>query len=191
MLITLVRHGETDWNAQRRLQGATDVPLNDTGREQARDAGRRLADRADGAYLAASDLSRARETAEIIGAELGLGEPATYSALRERSYGEAEGVGLDEFRRRFAGTDIPGAETDEHLEQRLRAGLDAVAEAARAAGATHVIAVSHGGVIGRLLRAATADAVPAPGQRVVNGSAHTFSWNDGALTLVDHALVDV
>src|SRR5581483_12433051 len=69
--LLLVRHGETDWNSERRWQGHADEPLNETGRAQAREVADELADRSiDAVY--SSDLSRARETAEIIAARLGL-----------------------------------------------------------------------------------------------------------------------
>ena len=81
--LTLIRHGQTDWNLQRRLQGRSDIPLNGTGREQARAVGRELA--ASGGHwdvLVSSPLQRARETAEIIGQEIGL----------ERAFGDVEGL---------------------------------------------------------------------------------------------------
>ena len=69
--LLLVRHGETDWNADGRLQGQTDRPLSDFGRKQARGLADELA--AEGfEAIYSSDLARARETAEIIGARLGL-----------------------------------------------------------------------------------------------------------------------
>ena len=65
----LVRHGETDWNRQRRIQGLTDIPLNETGRRQARDTGMLLRRRRwDGVF--SSPLSRAVETASIIAVRL-------------------------------------------------------------------------------------------------------------------------
>ena len=74
MLLYLVRHGETDWNLQRRIQGSTDIPLNDTGREQAAATGRLLARREwDAIY--SSPLSRAIETGELIAREVGLPGP--------------------------------------------------------------------------------------------------------------------
>ncbi|HWX09771.1 MAG TPA: histidine phosphatase family protein, partial [Gaiellaceae bacterium] len=83
--LLLVRHGETDWNAEGRLQGHTDRPLNEHGRRQAHALAERLAGD-DIAAVYASDLARARETAEILGAKLGL--PVSRDAgLRERDWG--------------------------------------------------------------------------------------------------------
>lgn len=90
--LSLVRHGQTDWNLARKLQGRTDIPLNETGRRQAREVGERLA--ASGEHwdvLVASPLSRARETAEIMGEVMGLKVSATYDDLIERSFGDIEG----------------------------------------------------------------------------------------------------
>jgi broad specificity phosphatase PhoE len=86
--LLLVRHGETDWNAAGRLQGHTDRPLSDYGREQAR----RLADELTGEEfeaIYASDLTRARETAEIVGERLHL--PVVLDPdLREKNWGTWE-----------------------------------------------------------------------------------------------------
>jgi broad specificity phosphatase PhoE len=86
--LLLVRHGETDWNRDGRWQGGSDTRLNDLGREQAR----ALAERLDGSIdvLYSSDLARARETAEIVAAKLGL-EVHVDPRLRERSFGSWEG----------------------------------------------------------------------------------------------------
>ena len=91
-----VRHGETDWNAERRYQGQTDIPLNDRGRAQSRRNGEALRAFLPGIATAdfiASPLGRARETMEILRASLGL-DPATYRIDRrliELSYGRWEG----------------------------------------------------------------------------------------------------
>ena len=121
--LLLVRHGETDWNAARRIQGSTDIPLNDTGREQARETAAALAARFAGQapVVASSDLSRARETAEIIAEALGVAGPRLYPQLRERSYGVAEGMTIEEYLERFGAFDrenVPEAESTPHLRAR-------------------------------------------------------------------------
>ncbi|MGK2740751.1 histidine phosphatase family protein [Tepidicaulis sp. LMO-SS28] len=97
----ILRHGQTDWNAERRFQGQRDTPLNGLGREQAQRNGEALAQAGvDPAALAfvASPLARARETMEILRAALGLA-PETYETdprLAELSYGTWEGMTLHE-----------------------------------------------------------------------------------------------
>jgi broad specificity phosphatase PhoE len=88
--VLLARHGETNDNREPiRVQGSTDTPLNDTGRRQATELAERVADMGIGS-LVASDLSRARETAEIVGRHIGL-EPALDPRLREANRGRWEG----------------------------------------------------------------------------------------------------
>ena len=91
----LVRHGETDWNKQHRIQGHADAPLNATGIEQAERLASRLAHvRIDAVY--SSDVSRTRKTAEIIAEGRGIGV-RELSELRERNYGRWEGVTQEEW----------------------------------------------------------------------------------------------
>jgi probable phosphoglycerate mutase len=194
--LILIRHGETDWNRDRRIQGSTDIPLNDTGRAQARDTAAALRDRLDPALpvtVAASDLARARETAEIIAAELGVPGPRTYRGLRERSYGEAEGVAVDEFRRRWGDwheAEVPGAEPWPDLRAR---GISALGRAVRdhrratAPAAGTLVVVSHGALIREMIRHATAGELPPVGERLANGSAHDFFYDRDHLRLVAYA----
>jgi probable phosphoglycerate mutase len=88
--LVLVRHGQTPWNAELRIQGSTDIPLNETGRVQALEAATSLKDR-HWDLLACSPLVRALETAQIIQRELGLPPPIRIPGLVERDYREAEG----------------------------------------------------------------------------------------------------
>lgn len=174
----LVRHGETDWNRQRRIQGRTDIPLNDTGREQARMTGLRLAARSwDG--LLASPLSRATETAAIIGAHLGLGDPEPVPALVERDYGEAEGMDWLEVERRYpTGTTVPGRETRADVASRV---VPALIEIASARPAAALIVVSHGGAIRAVLDRVDPTTEYGP---ITNGSVHSFELVGDRLRLV-------
>ena len=97
--LCLVRHGETAWNAERRLQGHTDIPLNAHGIAQAQATAASLAgERFDAAY--SSDLARARQTAEAIAGRCLL-TPAFDERLRERHYGAFQSLTYDEARERF------------------------------------------------------------------------------------------
>lgn len=193
--LILIRHGETDWNRDRRIQGATDIPLNDTGRAQAHEAATTLRERLDlaGVTIASSDLSRARETAEIIAADLDLEAPRTYRGLRERSYGEAEGLDVDEFRRRWGdwhSAEVPGAEPWPQLRRRGIAALGRVVRdhrRATAPTASTLIVVSHGAFIREIMRHATAGELPPVGERLANGSAHDFFYERDHLRLVAYA----
>jgi probable phosphoglycerate mutase len=90
--VVLLRHGETEWNRTRRIQGWAASPLNDRGREQARVAGRYLADAYDLDRIVASDLRRTRETTALVRDEGGFPEPEFTRGWRERSFGELQGL---------------------------------------------------------------------------------------------------
>lgn len=199
-ILTLVRHGQTDWNFARRIQGETDVPLNDTGRAQAKEAASALRELLGGrpGVVVSSDLCRASETADIIAAELGLEAPRRrYRELRERCYGEAEGVHLDDYLARFGSWDrdsIPGAETRPDLRARGVRALRRIARDVRresAPIAAPVIAVAHGALIGELIRHASGDTLPLAGERIENGSAHSFHIDGDALRLLSYTAVAV
>jgi broad specificity phosphatase PhoE len=102
-LLVFIRHGETDWNREGRLQGQRDIPLNDTGRAQARRNGTAIKaamPEAAGFDFIASPLSRSRETMEIVRAAMGL-EPSAYATddrLKELTFGAWEGFTGDDLR---------------------------------------------------------------------------------------------
>lgn len=180
--ISLVRHGQTDWNRDGLLQGRTDIPLNDTGREQAHEAGRALrVRRFDGIY--ASPLARAFETAAIIAGELGMSAPVAVPGLEERGYGRAEGMTGSEIRNAFGENraDIPEWEDDETLLGRV---LEALAGLAAHHEGERILVVVHGGVIGAVARHLTDGARPAQGEFVGNASVHDLEVVGGELRLV-------
>lgn len=158
----LIRHGETQWNREGRIQGYhADSPLTDAGEAQARLLAQRLA----GEGLAAvhcSDAGRARQTAAPIAAALRL-EIVYDAALRERSYGEFEGWTYEELERerpdayrRFRSRDPdyapPGGESGAQFSQRIVSALGRIAAAAAAASGARAAVVTHGGVLGVMYR---------------------------------------
>ncbi|MCT9095051.1 histidine phosphatase family protein [Haloarchaeobius sp. HME9146] len=93
--VVLARHGETEWNRERRIQGWAPAPLNDAGREQARVLGDHLADSYDVDRLVASDLRRTKETARLVNHALGV--PVEFDpSWRERNFGVYQGLGYEE-----------------------------------------------------------------------------------------------
>jgi probable phosphoglycerate mutase len=169
--LLLVRHGETDWNAAGRLQGHTDRPLSDFGRKQAR----RLADGLAGEEfeaIYASDLARARETAEIVGAQLNL--PVVLDPdLREKNWGTWEGLTSTE----RLEIELIGEATEEHQKRMLDA-LDRIA-------AKHpngrILVVTHGGSMRRVQTEALGFAIPV----VENCGVWACAWKDGAVVALD------
>jgi len=95
--IGLIRHGLTDWNAAGRIQGQTDIPLNGEGREQAERLGRRLlTEEYQWDYIITSGLSRAQETGEIISRLLNVPLLEPDARLKERAFGQIEGLTSEE-----------------------------------------------------------------------------------------------
>jgi len=155
--IWLARHGETDANAEGRVQGTVDPPLNERGREQAHELARQAAPLGLHA-LYTSQLRRARETAEIVGQELGL-EPRVDARFAESWRGEWEGRLIADIRAEdpdgWAGSlavepdfRFPGGESLEEHAARVEAGLADVAR-----GPLPALVVCHGGTIRRVFAA--------------------------------------
>jgi len=162
-ILYFARHGETDWNRERRLQGQHDIPLNPLGRVQASRCGELLRallerdGRAVGEYeYVSSPLGRARETMELMRAALGL-DPQAYrtdARLMEMSFGRWEGFTFAELQAREApalaererdkwGFVVPGGESYAQLQVRVRAWYDSVARDS--------VVSAHGGVCRALI----------------------------------------
>lgn len=157
-LLYLCRHGQTDWNAEERLQGQEEIALNALGRRQAARNGQRLAEllsgRADDFRFLASPMLRTRQTMEIVRGEMGL-DPAAYATdarLMELHFGDWQGSTLDEIAvrspeavadREAAKWDYvppgPTAESYAMLAERARPVFEALAEP--------TILVAHGGIV--------------------------------------------
>jgi broad specificity phosphatase PhoE len=168
--VLLVRHGETDDNAAHRFQGRSDTPLNDRGREQSRALARALAGEGLVA-LYSSPLARARETAEIVGAQLGL-RPVFDDRLMEADVGEWQGRLSADIEADHPGAiaawravdprfRFPGGESVPELVARVAASLADVG-----AGPLPALVVAHGGTIRAV------DGIVAPGGSVANCQLH-------------------
>jgi 2,3-bisphosphoglycerate-dependent phosphoglycerate mutase len=151
--VYLVRHGESTWNREHRIQGQSDPPLSDDGRRQAELVGRRLTGRTFSAFFA-SDLARASETALEIGSAIGCA-PQPDESLREIFLGEWEGLTTIEIAERYPSAWaswrrepdwdlVPGGEGAVPFEARVATAIDRIFNAHHQG---DVLVVTHGGVI--------------------------------------------
>ncbi|ALK95744.1 phosphoglycerate mutase [Massilia sp. WF1] len=192
--IILIRHGETAWNAERRLQGHLDIPLNDEGERQARLLAEALAPEAID-LLVSSDLQRARQTAQAVATLRGmplLVEPG----LRERCYGGFEGLLYSEIEQRFPSEfaawqarDIDavlpsGKNCGESFRQFYARATEAILGLASAHPGRTLALVAHGGVLECAYRMAGNLPLETPRDfKVYNASINRFRVDGGRLVL--------
>jgi 2,3-bisphosphoglycerate-dependent phosphoglycerate mutase len=192
--LLIIRHGETDWNRERRLQGHIDIELNALGLEQADRLGRALAQESLD-VLISSDLKRARQTAEAI---------ARYQKItvqpdrhwRERAYGDCEGLTYDDWARvnpvEYAAWKnreldlIPqGGESLRQFFQRIEAVAHTTAQQYSG---QRIAVVVHGGVLDILYRAAVGQDMKAPRRHdLLNASINRLKWAAGQFSLLSWA----
>jgi 2,3-bisphosphoglycerate-dependent phosphoglycerate mutase len=190
--IIAVRHGETAWNVDARIQGQLDIGLNDTGRWQARRVGEALASETITAVYS-SDLGRAHETAQAVAEVAGIPVVAD-EGLRERSFGIFEGKTFDEihetwpdhahnWRKRIPEWQPPeGGESLLELRERVTRTMHELA--ARHPG-EQIVVVAHGGVLDTLYRVATGQEVNSPRTwELPNGAINRLLWTPEGFTLV-------
>lgn len=192
--ILLIRHGETDWNAEKRLQGHLDIALNAHGERQAAALAQALSNERVDAIIA-SDLQRAMQTAQAIADPRGMTvqiEPA----LRERCYGAFEGLLYSDIGERYPDahaawrardidarypTGLNRAETLREFSQRA---VDAVTSLAAAYRHKKIVVVTHGGVLECIHRAATgAGLLPPRDFDIFNAGINRITCNDTALQI--------
>lgn len=192
--VIALRHGETAWNVATRIQGQLDIGLNDTGREQARRLAAALArEGLDAVY--ASDLARAHDTGAVVARGAGL-TLQTDTGLRERAFGQFEGLTFAEiqtrypdaarrWRQRDPGFGPPGGET---LAAFYRRAVSAVGALAARHRGEHIAVVAHGGVLDALYRAATRVSLDAPRTwQVGNACINRLLASDAGFVLVGWA----
>ena len=194
-LLIFIRHGQTDWNAEGRMQGQKDIPLNDTGRGQARRNGQALAsflahegiDPA-GLRFIASPLGRTRETMDLMREAMGLpaGGYELEPRVKEITFGDWEGRTLEDLaasdpelvaqrRSDTWGFVPPQGESYAMLSQRISGWLAEQTEPS--------VSVIHGGVI-RVLRGLLEDIAPAEIPRLDVPQDVVYLWKDGKLSLI-------
>ena len=172
MEIYLVRHGETDWNMQKRLQGREDVPMNATGEEQADAVGRALSGVCFD-YILSSPLSRARKTAEIIDGYVRCGKVVCEEGLTERCFGSLSGQQVKNLYTAEADDMEPQAEVCSRVTDVLRRYEQL--------GCSRILAVSHGGTIRAFFRGKT-KGLPEP-MILKNACINICDFTDGGLVI--------
>jgi len=190
--IIAIRHGETAWNVDSRIQGQTDIGLNDKGRWQARRVGDALAGEPITAVYS-SDLGRAHQTAEQVAAVAGI-SVVPNEGLRERCFGMFEGKTFDEihqtwpehahsWRKRIPEWEPPqGGESLLQLRERVARTMHELAS--RHPG-EQIVVVAHGGVLDTLYRIATGQEVNSPRTwELPNGAINRLLWTPEGFTLV-------
>ena len=192
--IIAVRHGETAWNVDTRIQGHIDIPLNDTGVWQARQLARALAAEPIAAIYA-SDLQRAHATAQAVAEATGaplLAEPG----LRERSFGELQGRTFAQIEAELPEQALRWRKRDPHFAPEGGESLTVLRERIHATthrlAAQHVgglvVLVAHGGVLDVLYRLATGQELQAPRTWLLTNTAiNRLLWTPYGLTLVGWA----
>ena len=203
--ILLIRHGETAWNAGRRLQGHIDIALNEAGLAQATALGQALAD-APLAAIIASDLQRAQQTAHAV-ANMNQLPVQTDPLLRERCYGAFEGLLYADIAARYPheyaqwqsrqiDAVMPSGEREaESFRQFYARANGAIARWAGQYDGQTIAIVAHGGVLECAYREAVGMTLDSPRDfQVQNASVNRFLYVDGKLQLehwgdIDHLSV--
>src|SRR5688500_14077681 len=173
--LLLARHGETDWNREFRIQGSSDIELNDLGRAQARGLTQEL-EHVELDAIYASDLTRARATAEAVAASHGL-EVRLDPRLRERSFGNWEGLTRDDIAALPDGAQHDG-ESDDEVRDRVLEAVQAIVDAHPG---EQVLVVSHGGALNTLWHHALGERV----ERWPNCAVYKLAVREGEFLPVD------
>ena len=171
----LLRHGQTDWNINLRLQGTADIPMNEVGVAQIQLAAEKL-DEQTWELILRSPLGRAMHSAQIVAARLGIHEVMVEPLLLERSFGIGEGLEYSQWHEQYGALDeIPGAESASQVISRANLLLQTVA---RDYQGKRVLAVSHGALIRFVLSQVSDGQIPPKGERLQNASLHELHHTD-------------
>jgi broad specificity phosphatase PhoE len=173
MRIELIRHGQTDWNRDDRMQGSSDIPLNDRGRAQALETAAVLAPE-NLAAIVSSPLLRARETAKIIAETLGIRLGDSYPDLIERDYAGCEGMVASGHIPDEANDEYPGIEPRESVVERGMRAIDEIRDTRLPIDGPDatVAAVCHGTIIRFILSEILGTEIP----HIHNAAINEIEW---------------
>lgn len=196
--ILLIRHGETDWNAERRLQGHIDIPLNAEGRRQATALGHTMRNEALDVVIA-SDLQRALHTAQAIAAGRGMAVEID-ADLRERCYGAFEGLRYADIAERYPQDHAAwqardfdarfpaGERRAETLREFTARAVGAIMQLAANTQAKRMAIVTHGGVLECIYREVNGVAAAAPRDfEIRNAGINRLHWDGRSLRMMQWA----
>lgn len=189
--ICLIRHGETDWNLKGKLQGSTDIPLNETGIRQAEKSAAYL-NAEDYDVMVASPMKRAKRTAEIINASLQL-PYEEMSNFAECSFGDAEGLTMEERTTQYPDKAYPNREEPEDFIKRVMSGVDDVLKKYPD---KRVLIVAHGAVINAILATVSGGEIGAGKTRLMNACINNIhykqeKWEVLSYNQVEHLSEDL
>ncbi|MBQ6446659.1 MAG: histidine phosphatase family protein [Bacillus sp. (in: Bacteria)] len=182
--ICLIRHGETDWNAMGKIQGKTDIPLNENGKRQAQQCRDYLKD-SNWDIIVTSPLKRAKQTAFIINEALQL-QVVEMAEFMERSFGDAEGKTREERAILYPDQQYPNQESREELVNRIMNGLEKILVQFLD---QKVLLVAHGAVIHTLLTVVSEDQLSIE-KYLSNACISNIHFKEKKWVVEDYNLVD-
>ena len=180
MKIYLIRHGETDWNLWGRVQGREDIPLNETGRKQAKKCADAL-EKSGAKIIVSSPLARAVETADIISGSLNSAKVIIDEALIERDFGDLSGMTYD--RRKYFDSFGHNEETVEPIDKLSKRLMDCIQKYAVEYYNQDIIMVSHGAAINSVIMVLSEGQEGSGKTRLKNACISLLTYEDNKLQL--------
>jgi len=179
MEICIIRHGETDWNKEKRLQGRENIPLNEEGINQIKNTIEYLK-KNKWDIIITSPLSRARQSAEIIAEDIGLTEIIEEENFTERDYGEASGLTEEERKKVFPNGIFNGVENIEELQQRM---ISSIKKYIKMYYGKNMIIISHGAAINSLLSYLSNNEIGSRKTILTNACINLLKYNENELKI--------
>lgn len=176
-----LRHGETDWNVMGRIQGRTDIPLNSNGVRQAKESSEFLTN-LNIDYIVTSPLKRAQDTAKIVQEKINV-DLIVMEEFIELSFGDAEGMTLDERLKLYPDRVYPNQEEESSFKTRFSKGLDIVQNKYRN---KNVLIVSHGALINAILYHYSHGEIGTGKIKLTNGGITSLEMTDEKVEILEY-----